>query len=208
MKYRPEIDGLRALAVVPVVLFHAGFPVFGGGFLGVDVFFVISGFLITTLILSELDQDNFSFLKFYERRARRILPALVVMVMASIPLAWMSMSHYQFKAFAQSIVGVVMFVSNIFFWQSSGYFADTNDIIPLFHTWSLAIEEQFYIVFPLVLLMIWRRPQSILWVLLGIGLVSLMLAQWSIEHNPVAGFYLLSTRLILDYINLVLIVRF
>ena len=113
MKYRPEIDGLRALAVVPVILFHAGFELFSGGFVGVDVFFVISGYLITTIFIEEIDNQRFSIVNFYERRARRILPALFFVMLLCIPFAWLWMLPFQLKGFADSLIAVCLFASNI-----------------------------------------------------------------------------------------------
>ena len=149
MRYRAEIDGLRAVAVIPVLLFHAGFALFGGGFVGVDVFFVISGYLITTLIIAELDNGSFSLVRFYERRARRILPALFFVCLACIPLAWLWLTSSDMKSFAQSLVAVATFWSNVLFWYQSGYFDTSAELKPLLHTWSLAVEEQYYIFFPL-----------------------------------------------------------
>ena len=121
MKYRAEIDGLRALAVLPVILFHAGFEMFSGGYVGVDVFFVISGYLITTIIISEMAEDNFSIINFYERRARRILPALFFVMAVSIPFSWYFMLPSQLKEFGDSIISVALFISNIHFWLGSFY---------------------------------------------------------------------------------------
>ena len=123
MKYRAEIDGLRALAVLPVIFFHAGFEWFSGGFVGVDVFFVISGYLITTILIEDIENKRFSIINFYERRARRILPALFFVMVSCIPFAWMYMLPTQMTDFAQSIVATSLFVSNILFWRESGYFA-------------------------------------------------------------------------------------
>jgi len=132
--YRPDIDGLRAIAVLAVVLFHAGFSAFGGGFVGVDVFFVISGFLITKLIV---DDPRFSLLAFYQRRARRILPALAVVVLATSVAAYIFFLPEEFLAFSKSVVATTLFSSNILFWQESGYFDAPRDLKPLLHTWSL-----------------------------------------------------------------------
>jgi peptidoglycan/LPS O-acetylase OafA/YrhL len=140
MTYRPEIDGLRALAVLPVILFHAGFEAFGGGYVGVDVFFVISGYLITTIIVDELRRGSFSIVRFYERRARRILPALFLVAAVCILLAWYWMTPAEMKAFGQSLVAMTLFGSNILFWRTSGYFENTSELKPLLHTWSLAVE--------------------------------------------------------------------
>ena len=137
MKYRREIDGVRALAVVPVILFHAGFSLFSGGFFGVDVFFVVSGYLITTIIVAEIEQGTFSLSKFYERRARRILPALFVMMLFTLVVAWFWLLPADFKSYSQTLVAVPLFVSNILFWLTSGYFDTASEFKPLLHTWSL-----------------------------------------------------------------------
>lgn len=195
MKYRPEIDGLRALAVLPVVLFHAGFEWFGGGFIGVDVFFVISGYLITTIIISEMSEDKFSIINFYERRARRILPALFFIMMACIPFAWLWLTPTDLKDFGQSLFAVSIFSSNILFWLESGYFDTASELKPLLHTWSLAIEEQFYILFPLFLIMSWRLGiKWILFFLLMTFLLSIGFAQWNANTASYTGFYLLPAR--------------
>lgn len=195
MHYRAEIDGLRAIAVVPVVLFHAGFATFCGGFIGVDIFFVISGFLITSIIISEMDDGKFSLLHFYERRARRILPALFFVIAACIPFAWMWLTPNYLRDFFQSVVAVAVFSSNILFWHESGYFDIAAELKPLLHTWSLAVEEQYYIFFPLFLMMtghLGKRRQLIM--LVVFGLASLGLAQWLAYKRPTAAFFLLPTR--------------
>ena len=139
MDYRREIDGLRALAVLPVIFLHAGFETFSGGFIGVDVFFVISGYLITTIILAELEQGKFSIVNFYERRARRILPALFLVMLVCIPFAWVLLSPGDLKSFSESLVAVALFFSNVFFWTDGGYFETAAELKPLLHTWSLAV---------------------------------------------------------------------
>ena len=156
MKYPAEIDGLRALAVVSVILFHAGFELFNGGFVGVDAFFVISGYLITTILIENIENKRFSIVNFYERRARRILPALFFVMLVCIPVAWMWMLPNQMKDFSQSLVAVSLFASNILFWRESGYFATAAEEKPLLHTWSLAVEEQYYVLFPIFLILTWR----------------------------------------------------
>ena len=195
VKYRSEIDGLRALAVIPVILFHAGFTSFRGGFVGVDVFFVISGYLITSLILEDLDNGNFSLARFYDRRARRILPALFFVVACSIPLAWAILLPKDLTDFLNSVIAVSVFSSNILFWFQSGYFDAGADVKPLLHTWSLAVEEQFYILFPLLMMLLWRRARGAINLCLwGLLLISLGFAQWASENAPEFGFFLLPAR--------------
>ena len=142
-RYRADIDGLRAIAVIGVVLFHAGLGV-SGGFVGVDVFFVISGFLITSLILRDLDRGSFSIVDFWERRARRIFPALAVVVIVTLIAGWFLMLPFGFQVLGQSAVALTVFASNIQFWRTSGYFDPAAEENPLLHTWSLSVEEQFY----------------------------------------------------------------
>jgi peptidoglycan/LPS O-acetylase OafA/YrhL len=195
MRYRPEIDGLRAVAVIPVILFHAGVQTFSGGFVGVDIFFVISGFLITSIIAAELNQGRFSILTFYERRARRILPALFLVMATTLPLAWLWLLPQEMQDFSQSLVAVPTFTSNLLFWQTSGYFAPATELKPMLHTWSLAVEEQFYVFFPLLLMLIWRLGMKwVLAVLLVAALGSLGAAEWTAHTKPIASFYLLPTR--------------
>ncbi|WP_299791519.1 acyltransferase family protein [uncultured Shewanella sp.] len=195
MVYRPEIDGLRALAVVPVILFHAGIHSFSGGFVGVDVFFVISGYLITCIILTELEEGKFSIVNFYERRARRILPVLFFVMLACFPFAWLYLMPVDMKDFIQSLLAVSTFSSNILFWLESDYFDTAAELKPLLHTWSLAVEEQYYIFFPLFLMFSWHLGKR--WILMALAVVfllSLALAQWGAYHSPTAAFYLLPTR--------------
>ena len=195
MSYRREIDGLRAVAVIPVLLFHAGLETFSGGFVGVDVFFVISGYLITNIILSEKERGTFSLVNFYERRARRILPALFLVMFVSLPFAWLWLLPSDMVAFTQSLAAVSTFSSNILFWQTSGYWGASNELIPLLHTWSLAVEEQYYVIFPLFLMLLWRlRKRWILGSFIVIAAISLALAQWGSLHHPTATFFLLLTR--------------
>lgn len=156
LRYRSEIDGLRTVAVLPVILFHAGFSGFEGGFVGVDIFFVISGYLITAILLGELARGEYSLLRFYERRARRILPALFVVMATTLPFAWAFMTVDQLEEYFRTIIAVCLFVSNILFWQEVDYFAAAAELNPLLHTWSLAVEEQFYLVFPPLLAVLWR----------------------------------------------------
>ncbi|MDB5526944.1 MAG: acyltransferase 3 [Devosia sp.] len=156
LQYRPEIDGLRALAIIPVMLFHAGLPGFAGGFVGVDVFFVISGYLISSLLMAEHDVGVFSLATFYERRARRILPALFFMVICLLPFAWLWMVPSELKEFGDNLMALPLFVSNFLLSGQAGYFATEAEVKPLLHIWSLAVEEQFYIIYPLMLMLLWR----------------------------------------------------
>lgn len=195
MKYRPEIDGLRTLAVIPVILFHGGYSGFDGGFVGVDVFFVISGFLITGILAEDLAQGRFSLITFYERRARRILPALFLMIIACIPFAWAWFAPRDLVDFSQSVLSTITFWSNILFWRESGYFATEAELKPLLHTWSLSVEEQFYMLYPLLVWSLWRFGQRhVSVVLVVVLLTSLGLAEWGITIDPSAAFYLLPTR--------------
>lgn len=196
MQYRREIDGLRALAVLPVLLFHAGFQAFGGGYVGVDIFFVISGYLITSIIINELQAGTFSIVKFYERRARRILPALFLVIFVSLPFAWFWMSPTGLEGFSKSVVAVALFLSNILFWKEAGYFATANELKPLLHTWSLAVEEQYYVLFPLFLMLAWRfiGKRWIIGTLFLAALASLALSEWALTRFTSVSFYLLPAR--------------
>ncbi|WP_417539673.1 acyltransferase family protein [Marinobacter sp.] len=195
MKYRSEIDGLRALAVVPVILFHAGYESFRGGFVGVDVFFVISGYLITSIILEDLRRERFSTLNFYERRARRILPALCFVVAASLAVAWVILPYHQLIDFSESIISVFTFSSNFLFWMEAGYFDTASELKPLLHTWSLSVEEQYYIAVPLLMSLVWRyRERGLVVLLSALAIISFCLAQYSSTRYADAGFFLLHTR--------------
>ena len=154
MNYRSEIDGLRALAVIPVIMFHAGYETFSGGFVGVDVFFVISGYLITSILMDEIETGKFEIVKFYERRARRILPVLFLVVVVTMAVSTVVLLPQQLVSAAKSAISIPLFSSNFFFWSERGYFGNATELKPLIHTWSLAVEEQFYIVFPFVLLLL------------------------------------------------------
>ena len=139
INYRSEIDGLRAVAVIPVILFHAGLNGFSGGYVGVDIFFVLSGYLITSILLAEMSVGTYTIVNFYERRARRILPALFFVIFFSLIPAWVLMAPHQLKDFSQSLVAIAAFSSNILFWKESGYFEVTAELKPLLHTLSLIV---------------------------------------------------------------------
>lgn len=194
-KYRPEIDGLRALAILPVILFHAGFKTFSGGFVGVDVFFVISGYLITSIILAENQAGTFSLVTFYERRARRILPALFLVMFVSLTFAWFQLLPEDMTKFSASLVAVSIFASNFLFWRLSGYFEHANELSPLLHTWSLAVEEQYYVLFPLFLMHTWKLGKR--WILTALALMALLglgTAHWGSINKLTFTFYFLPTR--------------
>jgi peptidoglycan/LPS O-acetylase OafA/YrhL len=196
MKYRSEIDGLRALAVTSVILFHAGVSIVSGGYVGVDIFFVISGFLITTIILGEIQSGTFSIVKFYERRVRRILPALFFVMFLCVPVAWVVLSPYDMKYFSKSLAYVSIFLSNTIFYKQSGYFDAASELKPLLHTWSLGIEEQYYVFFPVLLILLWRYARAyVLHTFAAIFIISLLYTQHLIQVKPAAAFYLLQSRI-------------
>jgi peptidoglycan/LPS O-acetylase OafA/YrhL len=193
--YRPDIDGLRGLSVLIVMLYHAQIAGFAGGFIGVDVFFVISGYLITSIILSDLNSGSFSFVTFIERRVRRILPALLVVILVSIPFAIMWLLPDDRENFLRSALAAAFFFSNVFFYLDSGYFSAANELKPLMHTWSLAIEEQFYLAYPLVILVCIRwLPTRIFHVVSFLFLLSLISALSLGPRYPDASFFLPVTR--------------
>ena len=181
--------------MVPVILFHAGVALFPGGFVGVDVFFVISGYLITTILIDELEQGRYSIINFYERRARRILPALFFVMLATLPFAWAWMLPSQMKDFAQSLWAVSLFGSNVLFWKTSGYFAAAADEKPFLHTWSLAVEEQYYVLFPIFLFLAWRFGRNrVFWMVAILAGISLLMSEWGWRNEPKANFFLFPTR--------------
>lgn len=195
MKYRPEIDGLRTIAVLPVILFHAGFGFASGGYVGVDVFFVISGYLITTILLNDLAHGQFSLLRFYERRARRILPALFVVMAVSFALGWVWMVQSQFLDLAEAMAATTLFISNILYWTQAGYFAAAAEENPLLHTWSLAVEEQYYLLFPpLLAVLMWMGRRAALAGTLLAALASLAAALF-VEEDQSAKFFLTQYRI-------------
>lgn len=195
IQYRPDIDGLRALAILPVVFFHLDASIVPGGFVGVDIFFVISGFLITSIIFRELIEKRFSFSYFYERRIRRIIPALAVVMGCSYVAAWLLLLPGDFRAFSESLAATGVFAANLFFWKKTDYFSDPVDSIPLLHMWSLAVEEQFYLVFPPLLLLAVRFQPKWLKGLLAIAiLLSLGMAQFVLSLKQESAFYFLHLR--------------
>lgn len=195
MRYRGEIDGLRAIAVIPVILFHAGMESVRSGFVGVDVFFVISGYLITSILIDEKRKGQLTLAGFYERRARRILPALYLVMLASVPFALAWMSPADLKSYSQSLAAVPLYLSNVLFWKTSGYFDVASELKPFLHTWSLAVEEQYYLLYPACLLLLWKKGIALTHarVLMVAGLcLAGALAIGTIDEN--AAFYLLPAR--------------
>lgn len=194
LKYRADIDGLRAIAVVSVLFFHAGMG-FRGGYVGVDVFFVISGFLITSLILKDLDEGRFRVLLFLERRIRRILPVLVLVVLGTLVVSWFRFLPLDLKELGKSVVAQSLLVSNVYFFRNSGYFAPAAELKPLLHTWSLAVEEQFYLIFPFILTAAKKKSDdAVAWICLLLGVASFVLSIYGSYHQPQATFFLLPAR--------------
>ena len=195
LNYREDIDGLRAISVLAVLLNHAGIGLFSGGFIGVDIFFVISGYLITTIIVREIELNDFSLIGFYERRIRRILPALLVVVAFTVAVCAIMYDTEKFRQFGKSVIATTLFASNINFWQESGYFDAPSRLKPLLHTWSLAVEEQFYIVFPLFMAALYRYSRkSAPAILMGTAVLSLGLGIFTMTTDPSAAFYLAHLR--------------
>lgn len=194
--YRPEIDGLRAVAVLSVVFYHVGTQIFSGGFVGVDVFFVISGYLITRLIKAEVEVGTFSYSNFYLRRARRLFPAFFVTLLLSFLCAFLWFSPDHLERFGGALLHAVMSVSNFYFWQESGYFDISSDFKPLLHTWSLSVEEQFYMFWPLLFVfLLTRKPRWVPAALFILASVSLGMSEWLISNSrPETAFFLAPFR--------------
>ena len=195
IKYMPHIDGLRSIAVLPVILYHAGFDFFSGGFVGVDVFFVLSGFLISSIILVEIENEKFSFFEFYSRRAKRILPALYFMFFLALISSLYFLPPHLLKDFGQSLFSAALFISNIFFYVETDYFNDYSQTSPLLHTWSLSVEEQFYLVIPLILVFFSRYSRAILLLTLLILCVLSFWLSLSVTHDDSSlAFYMMPMR--------------
>ena len=195
MEYRKDIDGLRSLAIIPVVLFHAGFDFLSGGYVGVDIFFVISGFLITSVIIRGLETGKFSFTHFYERRARRLLPALFAVLTFSLIAGFFIMSPIQYRDMGTAIIATVFYLANFLMWSRSGYFQSSSEYDPMLHMWSLSVEEQFYIFYPILLLVIVRNlKRNPLTTIILISAASFALAVWGVLNMPNPTFFWLPTR--------------
>ena len=195
-QYRSEIDGLRAFAVIPVIFFHAGFHFFSGGFVGVDVFFVISGYLITTIIIKELNSNKFSLKNFYERRARRILPALIFVILISSFISFIFLTRSELASYFKSVIATLLFFSNFYFYKTTPYFQSESDLEPLLHTWSLSIEEQFYILFPITLLLFYKYLKKYIFLMFIFGFVaSLFICQFlALKTGGTLNFYFTFSR--------------
>ncbi|MBV9696007.1 MAG: acyltransferase, partial [Gammaproteobacteria bacterium] len=196
LRYRADVDGLRAVAVLCVVFFHLLPGALPGGYLGVDVFFVLSGYLITAIIFREISSGAFSLRRFYERRLRRIMPALLCLLLLATVLAAVCLLPSDLSAYARSLLATLAFAANIYFWRATDYFAAAAEQKPLLHIWSLGVEEQFYVVFPLLLLLLWR------WLPRGLVPAIALLSVTSFAVNLLANragatlpaFFLLPTR--------------
>jgi peptidoglycan/LPS O-acetylase OafA/YrhL len=193
-KYRPDIDGLRAFAVLAVVAFHAFPNWIRGGFIGVDVFFVISGYLISTIIFENLDKGTFSFTEFYARRIKRIFPALLLVLIACFTFGWFTLLADAYKQLGKHIAAGAGFISNFTLWDEAGYFDNSTETKPLLHLWSLGIEEQFYIVWPLLIWFAWKRKFNLLTITIVVAIASFILNIKGIQHDLVATFYSPQTR--------------
>ena len=189
ISYRPDIDGLRALAILPVVLFHAFPNLLPGGFIGVDIFFVISGYLITNILLKDIQAGNYSIKNFYARRVRRIFPALSVVLLFCLALGWIVLTAVEYRALGKHAAGGAGFIANFMFWREAGYFDTAGDTKPLLHLWSLGIEEQFYIFWPLLLYFFAKRSWNILLLILVVAFFSFGLNVWQVGSNASAAFY-------------------
>ncbi|NDL62320.1 acyltransferase family protein [Acerihabitans arboris] len=195
MKYRADIDGLRALAVLPVIAFHLGLPGLTGGFTGVDIFFVISGYLISGIIYQDTINNEFSYISFYKRRCLRILPPLIVMLFCTLIIGYKILLPHQVAELGKSSIATALFFSNFYFWSQTGYFDGPAEMKPLLHTWSLAVEEQFYIVFPIILFFTLKHIRiKPTFILIFLILVSFALSVYGVKYKPNLTFYLLPAR--------------
>jgi peptidoglycan/LPS O-acetylase OafA/YrhL len=194
IQYRPDIDGLRALAVMGVVIYHAFPSLLPGGFVGVDVFFVISGFLIGTILFEGFTKGTFSFSDFYSRRIRRIFPSLFVVLASCLAIGKLVLLDDEYRQLGKHVVAGATFIANFAYWSESGYFDTAAELKPLLHLWSLAVEEQFYLVWPLVLWGAWRLRTNMLAVTIIVAVASFAFNITQVNSNPVATFFLLPSR--------------
>lgn len=194
LKYRPDIDGLRAIAILAVVLFHSFPEIMPGGFIGVDIFFVISGYLISTIIFSSLERDRFSLVEFYVRRINRIFPALILMLFSCLAVGWFVLFNDEYRQLGKHTVAGAGFIQNFILFIEGGYFDNAADTKPLLHLWSLAVEEQFYIFWPLLLALVWKRQWGFLKITSFIAVISFAANIYLMHRNPTAAFYLPASR--------------
>ena len=203
INYRPEIDGLRAIAVISVIFYHSTLQIFEkkflpGGFLGVDIFFVISGYLISKIIVNEiLKTKNFSYLNFFKRRVKRIVPALFFVILVTFPIIYYKTMPFFFIEYAKSIISIIFFISNLFFWNTAiGYDQLQNiQFQPFLHAWTLSLEEQFYLIFPIFYFFIFKKLNKYLLILITLGfLLSLLLSDYASYAHSAINFYVLPTR--------------
>ena len=194
IKYRPDIDGLRAIAVLSVICYHAFPHLIRGGFVGVDIFFVISGFLISSILIANLETNTFSFLAFYRKRINRIFPALILVLIVFLILGWFVLFPSEYEQLGSHVAGGASFISNFLLWYNTGYFDNAAETKPLLHLWSLGIEEQFYIIWPLVLWIAWKRQFNIMTIMIVIALLSFILNIREIKLDSVATFFSPQTR--------------
>jgi len=194
MQYRPEIDGLRGVAVLLVLFFHAGLPYISGGYIGVDVFFVISGYLITTIILNDVEHHRFSYVGFYERRIRRILPAFYIMSLLVLGVAFITQVPLDLIKSAKTLAFALVFSSNIFFWRTTNYFSGDSDFEYFLHTWSLGVEEQFYFIFPLIILLLARNKRALFYLAWMACIGSFLVSVYATYYFEWAAYYLLPSR--------------
>jgi peptidoglycan/LPS O-acetylase OafA/YrhL len=197
LNYRAELDGLRAIAVLSVIFYHAHFSLFKGGYVGIDVFFVLSGFLMSSIILREKEADKFTLRAFYERRARRILPMLMFTLLTSYMPAYYFMLHNDFVFYAKSAFFSSIAVANIFYSTTTrSYFDTSTDRIPLVHTWTLGVEEQFYVIIPLIFILFWRFGKHFVCGVIAIMAVASFCLTFFDLFNSIEKFYMLFTRYI------------
>lgn len=194
MNYRPDIDSLRALAIIPVVFYHAGFSLFAGGYIGVDVFFVISGFLITELLIKSFEHESFSYFSFLSRRLKRILPAFLFVSFLCLPVGWLILLPQQKIDLGEDLVSVGLLISNLYFWLTTNYFSSASQLNPIIHTWSLCLELQFYFLFPLVFIFADKKKTKLFMPLIVLLLISLCSYYISLSVSPLFSFYLPASR--------------
>ena len=206
--YRPDIDGLRAVAILAIVVFHAFPELVQGGFVGVDIFFVISGYLISGILLRGMARGDFSFAEFYSRRIKRISPALIVVLSSCLVFAWFALLPAEYKALGKHSAAGAAFLANFVFWHETGYFDTASELKPLLHLWSLSIEEQFYVLWPAVLFVAYRFKLPVLGMILLIAVCSFFMNVAYIKNDLSAAFYLPPSRVwellmggVLAYLN-------